>query len=151
MKPLPLHRCLPKLVGLFAATVALGLMCLSTDANATCSDIRIKRLSGQGKTLAAIARACQIDIDEVRDVLDAETDEDEQTSGGQTGATERPRAGRSTEGLAPGAPLASCGCWGAVSPNYRESNQVCRSGYAVPRICRQMCPYGGYAWQGVCG
>lgn len=131
-RPSLLHKPLALFVLVFS------LAFLATEAVADCSDSKIKRLSRQGKTVATIARSCGMDVEDVRDILDDQDDpqpDDPEPSGG----------------LARGSPLAPCGCWGPVAPGHRQPNEACRSGYAVPRICPQMCPAGGYAWQGVCG
>ncbi|MCY1214164.1 hypothetical protein D3C87_358810 [compost metagenome] len=146
-----MSRCsmwLCKPVVLFA--LALPMAYLPIEASAACSDSRVKRLSRQGKTVTSIARTCDMDADEVREILEEEDGEAEPTSSNQ-GPSKQPKGAPQGTGLGPGTPLAACGCWGPVPPNYRESNQACRSGYAMPRMCPQMCPAGGYAWQGVCG
>ena len=133
---------------LVLCALALNVVFLPTEAYAACSDSKVKRLSGQGNTVAAIARTCGVDADEIRDILDEGDDEEK---------PESPRTPKNSlesgqgSGLAPGTPLAPCGCWGPAAPGHREPNQTCRSGYAMPRMCPQMCPAGGYAWQGVCG
>jgi hypothetical protein len=130
-------RWLRKSIVLFAFTLPIAY--LPIEASAACSDSKVKRLSRQGKTVAKIAQTCDMDADEVRDILGEDDDDPPQPE---------PPPGR---GLSPGTPLAACGCWGPVAPDHREPNQACRSGYAVPRMCSQMCAAGGYAWQGVCG
>ncbi len=106
----------------------------SIEASAACSKSKVKRLSREGKTVTTIARTCEMDVGEVREILDP-----------------GPEPGPDPDsGLSPGTPLADCGCWGPVAPGYRERNPICSSGYAKPRMCSQMCPSGGFAWQGVC-
>lgn len=139
---------LRKSLVVFALT--LPMVYLPTKALAACSDSRVKRLSSQGKTVAAIARTCDMDVDEVRDVLKDDDDGVEQAPSRRR-SSEQSTEPRQSNGLAPGMPLAPCDCWGPVAPGHREPNQACRSGYAVPRMCQQMCRAGGYAWQGVCG
>lgn len=130
----------------FALVLALAF--LPVAASAACSDSKVKRLSRQGKTVASIARTCEMDASDVKDILEAE-DDDEKPAPRQP----QPPSPSSSEssGLSSGTPLAACGCWGPVAPGHRQPNQSCRSGYAVPRMCPQVCPAGGYAWQGVCG
>ena len=135
---------------LILCALALSMAWLPIEASAGCSDRKVKRLSHQGKTVAAIARTCDMDADEVREVLEEDGDEAEPASSRQRSPEQSTEPGHSS-GLAPGTPLASCGCWGPVAPGHREPNQACKSGYAMPRMCPQMCPSGGYAWQGVCG
>lgn len=118
----------------FFFVVGVPLACIPTDVSAACSDSKVKRLSRQGKTVAAIARTCGLDASDVREILEPDDEEEDENGGG----------------LGRGTPLAPCGCWGPVSPGYREPNVACRSGYATVRMCPQTCPAGGYAWQGVC-
>ena len=138
---------LSRLFVLFA--LALPIAYLPIEASAACSDSRVKRLSRQGKTVAVIAQTCGKDVDEVRDILEEE-DEPESEPGRQR-SPEQSKQPRQSSGLAPGTPLAPCGCWGPAFPGQRQPNEACSSGFATPRICPQMCPAGGYAWHGVCG
>lgn len=133
-----------------AFVLALPMAYYPIDASAACSDSKVKRLSRQGKTVATIARTCNMDVDEVRDLLEEDDDEAETTPSRRSRPKQSTEPQQSPE-LAPGAPLAPCGCWGPVAPGYRQPSQACRSGYAIPRMCQQVCPAGGYAWQGVCG
>lgn len=130
--------------------LAIPMAYLPIEASAACSDSKVKRLSSQGKTVSAIARTCDMDVDEVRDVLKDDDDGAEQAPSRRR-SSERSTEPRESSGLAPGTPLAPCDCWGPVAQGHRQPNQACRSGYAVPRMCPQMCPAGGYAWRGVCG
>lgn len=119
-------------------TSFIPLCFVTIEASAACSDSKVKRLSGRGETVASISRTCDMEVDEVRSIL--EEDDSDQRSDPQ-----------SHGGLAPGTPLAQCACWGPVAQGVRYPQPACRSGYAVPRLCPVMCPAGGYAWQGVCG
>ena len=130
-----------KLLVLFFGICALTLV--APPAMAACSEAKVKRLAKQGKTVAYIARTCDMKRDDVKDIIDADDSESDADSSGDT-----PPAGK---GLPTGTPLAPCACYGGVSPQHREPNQACRSGYARPRACAQTCVGGGYAWQGVCG
>lgn len=138
MEPAKRARRLTKLPILFI--IAATLVCLPIASSADCSDSKVKRLSKQGKTTAAIAATCDMDASDVKEILEEGGDCDGGCGGG----------GKRT-GLSPGTPLAPCGCWGPVSPGHREANPACNSGYAMPRMCPQVCPGGGYAWQGICG
>ena len=132
-------------------TLAVTIAHLPITASAACSDSKVKRLSRQGKTVATIARTCDMDAGDVRDILEEEDQEESASSPSRPQGPVPNTAARQSNGLSPGTPLAPCGCWGAVAPGYREPNPACGSGYAVPRMCPQVCPAGGYAWQGVCG
>ena len=135
---------------LMLITLVIPMAYLPIEATAACSDSKVKRLSRQGKTVAAIARTCDVDAEEVRDIL-KEDDDEAELAPSRRRSSELPTEPRQSTGLPPGTPLAPCDCWGSVAPGHRQPNQACRSGYAVPRMCPQMCPAGGYAWRGVCG
>jgi hypothetical protein len=102
-------------------------------ASAACNDKRVQRLAKAGKTVASIARDCDMSKDDVRSVLDKDEEGEEQEAG-----------------LRVGTPLGPCGCWGYVDPAMRMQQEQCQSGYAKPRMCAMPCPGGGYMWQGVC-
>jgi hypothetical protein len=128
------------------ALLVVGFACVPLEASAACSNSKVKRLSQQGKTVSSIAKSCDMDAEEVREILDQ--DEEDNEPAPNPGRIPEPRQDR---GLSSGTPLAPCACWGYVAPGHRQPNQACRSGFAVPRMCPQVCPVGGYAWQGVCG
>jgi len=138
---------------LIVFSLTLTMAYLPIEVSAACSDSKVKRLSSQGKTVAAISQTCDMDVDEVRDILEEDDDDDDEAEPAPTSrrSPEQSTEPRQSNGLAPGTPLAPCNCWGAVAPGYRQPNQACRSGYAMASMCPQMCPAGGYAWQGVCG
>jgi hypothetical protein len=113
-------------------------------ASPTCSDSKVKRLAREGKTVGSIARSCKLESAEVREIL--EEDADESKGSGRT-----PSTNEQSSKLRPGTPLAPCACWGFVPADHRQPAPACSSGFAVPRMCPQSCPAGGYAWRGVCG
>jgi hypothetical protein len=129
---------LPSVAAIFLA-VSAGAF-----AAPACSDTKVKRLAREGKTITSIARSCKMDRDEVRDILEAENED-----GGDK--AEEPTPTESSSKLRRGTPLAPCGCWGFVPAGHRQPAPACSSGFAVPRMCPQVCSAGGYAWQGVCG
>jgi len=100
-------------------------------AAADCTESRVKKLSKQGKTIAAIAKTCEMSKKEVQSMLEEEEDEDE---------------GK----LPKGAPVGQCGCWGPIDPSHRQPEPSCKSGVARPKMCSAMCSMGGYMWRGVC-
>lgn len=123
------------------AMCGLALFCLSSSAFAACSDDRVKRMSKQGRTVASIARTCDMDKEDVQSILEDEDDSPGSRNGGQSSNT----------GLPAGTPVGQCGCWGPVNPGMRQPQSECRSGYARPSMCNAPCPMGGFAWRGVCG
>lgn len=149
---MPRSKCpwrLHKLLARFA--LAFLLAYVPTEAVAACSDSKIKSLSRQGKTVATIARFCGMNANEVRDILEQNDEEEDEPAPSRRRPPARSQEPGQSGGLAPGTALAPCGCWGPVAPGHGQPNQACKSGYAMPRMCPQMCPAGGYAWQGVCG
>jgi hypothetical protein len=133
------HRLLLFVVGAFALGIA-------SEALAECSDSRIKQLSKQGKTVAAIAKSCKMSKADVKSALEDDEDDDDD-DGGSSGGTGGSTGGG---GLPKGAPVGQCGCWGPVSPGYVQAHPSCKSGTARAQSCGQMCPLGGSAWRGVC-
>ena len=128
-----------KLVSLLFAIFLLALA--APPSMAACSELKVKRLAKQGKTVASIARTCDMSKDEVKDIIEENGDSEPDASDAQP----------SGQLLPSGTPLAACACYGGVSPQHREPNAACRSGFARPRACSQPCYGGGFAWQGVCG
>lgn len=121
----------PKIHFPFIACIALLL--LTSEAHASCSDAKVRRLANQGQTIASIAKMCDMDEDDVADALDA--------VGGGGGAGGQKSTGE---------PVGQCGCWGPASSTQLVPHPACGSGFARPQACQQMCPSGGYAWRGVC-
>jgi hypothetical protein len=130
---------LVRVLALFG-TFSLFLLAVSPPALAECSDGRVKRMLKQGKTVASIAHACEMNKEDVLFILE-EDEEDGLSNGGES--TIR-------HGLPRGAPVGQCGCWGYVSPEMRQPHPECQSGYAEPSMCNAMCQMGGFAWRGVC-
>lgn len=129
-----------QLVAIFFGGLVLALV--APPAMAGCTESKIMRLAKQGKTVATIARTCDMTKDEVKDVIDDK---------GDAGSDADEKDAEKDKMLPSGTPLAACACYGPVTPAHREPNPNCRSGYARPRACAQPCVGGGLAWQGVCG
>jgi hypothetical protein len=119
----------------------LLLIAFGPAASAECSDSRIKRLADQGRTVASIARTCEMSRSEVQSILDEQSDDDEDEYGEDDS---------DESGLPSGTPVGQCGCWGYVDARAVQPHPQCRSGKAKPEMCNAMCPAGGYAWRGVC-
>jgi len=103
---------------------------------AECSDKRVRRLADQGETIESIAEKCELDEEEVQEIIDSEPEPPIVNGGYGT--------------LPSGTPVGQCACWGYVDPSHQQSQSMCRSGVAVPRACNIPCAAGGLAWQGVC-
>lgn len=122
--------------GLLVAALAYA-----ASAGATCSDTRIKSMAKNGETIAAIAKSCEMDKDEVHKVIN-----DEASSGEAS-----PSDGANTGSLPPGTPVEECECRPNVNFSVRQSLPRCRSGYAQAKACGDLCPFlGGYQSQRVC-
>jgi hypothetical protein len=123
---------------------ALGLLVVAlvyaTSAGATCSDTRIKNMAEE-KTIAEIAKNCEMDKDEVYKVL----------NGKASSIAASPSDGANTGSLPPGTPLEECGCWGKLDSSVRQPLPRCRSGYAQTKRCGGFCAFSGfYESQRVC-
>lgn len=53
-------------------------------------------------------------------------------------------------GMASGAPISACGCWGYVTIGASVPNAQCESGVEVAVACPAFCAAGGYQWQRKC-
>ena len=139
--PKPLLQLVPWIL-------ATGAMLNSPSARAECTASTIERMTDRGKTVAAIAKICEMAPQDVRDIVDAGT--------GSSGGDDPESSGSGDEGqtrgrlLPRGTPVGQCGCWGPADPNARVPHAQCQSGSAEPRSCGAPCAAGGVAWQGVC-
>lgn len=125
------------LVGAVALAISLPIV-----ATPDCSDARVRRMAQRGDTITSIANKCELDEEEVEEILDTEPDPTPRHQGPVT---------QPTHDLLPsGAAVGQCGCWGFVDPDYWQRHPQCQSGVAVARVCGTACPTGGYSWQGVC-
>lgn len=112
-------------------------------ASANCGKARITRLADAGKTVASIAESCDMEVNEVQDILD-------EAPVRQAKKPPPPPDDEDPDGLPRGTVLGQCGCWGPVLPQHRQPTAECASGYARPKMCPGMCPAGGSPWVGVC-
>ena len=125
--------------------ILIAMVLLATQhavAKAKCNDARIVRLADSGKTIAAIARICEMEREDVKEALDKDGDLPNVEDGG--GSEDK------SSGLPKGTPIGQCGCWGMISLQHRQPAPQCQSGYAKPRLCPGQCPLGGSPWVGVC-
>jgi hypothetical protein len=124
-----------------------GALFNAPSARAECTASTIERMADRGKTVAAIARICEMSQQDVKDIVDPPDD----SSGGNEPGNSGTGTGPATRGLLPrGTPVGQCGCWGPADPNARVPHAQCESGSAQPRSCGVPCAAGGVAWQGVC-
>lgn len=133
-----LHR------SLFPAIVLLALCALfSSTGNAACSDKKILSMSEEGKSVKAIAKACNMPVAKVRAVVESDDDKEDVAS-----ATPPPVVPRK---LPSGAGLASCDCQGTVPYGEKVPELRCQSGVSIATPCAGYCPPRGIApWRRVC-
>jgi len=125
--------------------IAGSILLNSPTARAECTASAIGRMVERGKTVASIARVCEMAAQDVRDIIDTDEDSADDPDSGSVLET------RKRDGLLPrGAPVGQCGCWGPADPSARVPQAQCKSGSAEPRSCGMPCSAGGVAWQGVC-
>ena len=120
-----------------SSVIFVLLFSWSLIAAADCTNAKVRRLARQGNTITSIAGTCNMDMEEVEEIIDAES-----VSG--------PSPDGKNQKFAPGTPVGQCGCWGYVQPSFLQPHNQCQSGYARPSACNSFCPTGGYMWQGVC-
>ena len=106
----------------------------AASAGATCSDTRIKNMAQNGQTIAAIAKSCEMDKDEINKVINDEPSSPEAS----------PRDEASKGGLPPGTPVDECECRGQVNLSVRQPLPRCQSGYVLTAVCGGFCPFTGY-------
>lgn len=130
---------------LFPAIVLLVSCALfSTWANAACSDKKIVSMSDEGKSVKAIAKACNMPIAKVRAVVESD-DEKETVAAAAPPPAVLPRK------LPSGAGVAMCDCQGTVPYGEKEPELRCQSGVSIATPCAGYCPPRGVApWRRVC-
>lgn len=138
-----------------ANVLMLGILLHPALGLAQCSDEEVRRYHEKGNTIAGIAELCDMEPEEIRDLLRPRRELRGSSQGSATtrsgseedegGWGESPR-----QGLPPGQPVMQCGCWGNVYPGAQFPNQACQSGYAVAAACPAYCPTGGYMWYAAC-
>lgn len=117
--------------------IVLGFSVSSASAN--CSTSKVRSLASEGRTATRIADLCDMDLDEVRDILDKDKDKDKAI------AEPSPQ-----KGLLSGQAVGPCGCWGPAMPGMKLSNPACQSRIAVTVACSAYCVGGGAAWTAIC-
>lgn len=129
---------------LFRALIVLALFVgLSPPSQAACSDKKILSLSDEGKSVKAIAKACNMAAAKVRAVVDADDNAADDVAA--AAPVDVPRK------LPSGAGLASCDCQGTVPYGDQAPEQRCQSGTSIATPCAGYCPPRGIApWRRVC-
>ncbi len=139
-----------------AGALLLAVLLHPATSLAQCSDDEVRRHREKGSTISGIAELCDMDDDEVRDILKKSrrggrgASRAGTTVSGGDADDNTGNAGLPRQGLPSGQPVMQCGCWGNVYFGAQFQNQNCQSGYAVAAACQAYCPTGGYMWYAVC-
>ncbi|MNV54206.1 hypothetical protein D3C71_1463830 [compost metagenome] len=113
-------------------------------ANAACSDKKILSMSDEGKSVKAIAKACNMPAAKVRTVVESD-------DGSADAAASAPAPAPTVKKLPSGAGLASCDCQGTVPYGDKAPELRCQSGVSIATPCAGYCPPRGVApWRRVC-
>ncbi|NMK49838.1 hypothetical protein [Achromobacter sp. Bel] len=113
-------------------------------ANAACSDKKILSMSDEGKSVKAIAKACNMPAAKVRAVVESD-------DAGEDATASAPAPAPTVKKLPSGAGLASCDCQGTVPYGDKAPELRCQSGVSIATPCAGYCPPRGVApWRRVC-
>ncbi|MBB1593061.1 hypothetical protein [Achromobacter sp. UMC46] len=113
-------------------------------ADAACSDKKILSMSDEGKSVKAIAKACNMPAAKVRAAIES----DEGNADASADASTPAPAARK---LPSGSGLASCDCQGTVPYGEKAPELRCQSGISIATPCAGYCPPRGVApWRRVC-
>lgn len=169
----------------FSASVLLAFftVCasalLASPAHAACSDKKVMSMSAQGKSVSAIAKACNQPAAKVRALIESDGGKGDEAaksvaksppaaavkSEPKPAATVSPKAAGKTADkasaadpdpllprkLPSGAGLVSCDCQGTVPYGDKAPELRCQSGMSIATPCAGYCPPRGVApWRRVC-
>jgi hypothetical protein len=163
--------------GWFAAIIVTLIALPLADAQAACSDKKIIAMAGDGRSVKAIAKSCNMPVAKVRNVVDDEAPPIQaqsqypgksQSQGQTQGQTQalapaqsqaqgktKPKPSAEAEvpkGLPSGAGLARCDCKGSVPYGNKEPELRCQSGVSLATPCPGYCsPHGIAPWRRICG
>lgn len=133
---------------LFPAVILLAFCALfSSSAYAACSDKKILSMSDEGKSVKAIAKACNMPVAKVRAVVDTDDNNDDATAAASAAAPPAPLPRK----LPSGAGVITCDCQGTVPYGEKAPELRCQSGVSIATPCAGYCPPRGIApWRRVC-
>lgn len=137
--------------GVFLAA-AFGLFVLSAQrADAACADKKILAMANDGRTVNAIAKACNMPAAKVRGVIERADADDAAPPPAATPKAERAAAQELVKKLPSGAGLAQCDCQGMVPYGERAPDLRCQSGMSMATPCAGYCsPHGVAPWRRIC-
>lgn len=148
---------------------------LASPAHAACSDKKIMSMSAQGKSVSAIAKACNQPAAKVRALIESDGSKGDDVAKPVANAEPKPAskpaanatsksAAKTTDNtsaadpdpllprkLPSGAGLVSCDCQGTVPYGEKTPELRCQSGMSIATPCAGYCPPRGVApWRRVC-
>lgn len=134
-------RCQPLLFMTVLFALSAGF---SAPSQAACSDQKIMTMADDGKSVKAIAKACNMTVAKVRAAMQSKDDDGD-------GLAAAAPAAPAPKKLPSGAGLASCDCQGTVPYGDKAPEQRCESGMSMATPCAGYCPPRGIApWRRVC-
>ena len=136
--------------GVFLAA-AFGLFVLSAQrADAACADKKILAMANDGRTVNAIAKACNMPSAKIRGVIER-ADADDDAPAPPAAKAERTAEADPIKKLPSGAGLAQCDCQGMVPYGERAPDLRCQSGMSMATPCAGYCsPHGVAPWRRIC-
>ncbi|QKH38809.1 hypothetical protein FOC84_29305 [Achromobacter pestifer] len=134
----------------FFLAAALALWVLAAPrVEAACNDKKILAMANDGRTVNAIAKACNMPAAKVRGVIERADADDEAPP--PTPKAERAAVPELVKKLPSGAGLASCDCQGMVPYGERAPDLRCQSGMSMATPCAGYCsPHGVAPWRRIC-
>ncbi|MGY6273124.1 hypothetical protein ACXIUT_25905 [Achromobacter denitrificans] len=147
--------------GLFIAAVLALAAWAAPRADAACSDAKIQAMAKDGRSVKAIAKACNMPSSKVRGAVEGDGDK----APARPGRSERsepaapvrkagpaPKAESAEAGKLPsGSGLVRCDCQGSVPYGDKAPEQRCQSGTSIATPCAGYCPPAGIApWRRIC-
>ena len=135
---------------LLAAALALWVLA-APRAEAACNDKKILSMANDGRTVNAIAKACNMPAAKVRGVIERADADDEAPPPAPKAKPARAAVPELPKKLPSGAGLASCDCQGMVPYGERAPDLRCQSGMSMATPCAGYCsPHGVAPWRRIC-
>lgn len=138
--------------GFFLAAAFALFAAFTSLADAACSDKRILAMANDGRTVNAIAKACNMQAAKVRGVIQqADADDEAPASAARDARPERAAPAELVKKLPSGAGVALCDCQGTVPYGEKAPEQRCQSGMSMAMPCAGYCsPLGVAPWRRIC-
>lgn len=135
--------------GIFLAAAFALLMLSAPRADAACADKKILAMADDGRTVNAIAKACNMPSAKIRGIIErADTDNDAPPPAAKPQRAAPPEL---VKRLPSGAGLALCDCQGTVPYGERVPELRCQSGMSMATPCAGYCsPQGVAPWRRIC-